>query len=137
SPVEDDVDVIVAGGPGIDEQLGGALLEVRHYLVAQPVQRLAQRRAPPLVPARRAAGMTAAVAAPPLDTMCAAPRRVLLDLDFPARRVHGEERGVVRERRELSLLDVMQCIGKRHLAVRMMMSIRLAIGRDVREARLV
>jgi hypothetical protein len=87
SRVEDDVDVGVAGRPGVAQEAGGTGFEAGTQAVAQPVQRRAQRCTPGLVPLRLALAAAAAVAAPALDAVSAAPGRVLRDLDFGDRRV--------------------------------------------------
>ena len=76
--VEDDVDVGVARGPDIVEELGALLLGERSDGVAQLVESLAQGRAPLLVPAGLAA-VAAAVGAPALDAVGAAPGGVFDD----------------------------------------------------------
>ena len=66
-----------------------------------------------------------------LDAMHAAPRGVLAKLDLPGWRVEVEELAIHRELREVLLFDVAQCITERHLAMAMVVSVGLAIGRDV------
>src|ERR1700688_1305906 len=75
--VEHDRNGVVARLPRRLEELAGRLLVERRDLVAQLVQRLAQRRAPGLVPLRRAADAAAAVLAPAVDAVDAAPGGVL------------------------------------------------------------
>ena len=70
--VKDDADVAVAGGPDILEELGAVLLGERSEGVAQLVESLAQRGAPLLIEAGLAA-VAAAVGAPALDAVDAAP----------------------------------------------------------------
>ena len=76
-PVQNDVDVIVARRPGVLQERPRFLLEERSQRVPQPVQGLAQRGAPFLVPVRVAAGIAAAIAAPPLNAVDATPGAVL------------------------------------------------------------
>ena len=80
--VEDDVDVGVARGPEVDEERRGELFGERCGGVAEEVEGLAQRAAPLLVPAGLAA-VAAAVGAPALDAVGAAPGGVLGDLGLP------------------------------------------------------
>ena len=133
--VEHDVDVIVAGLPGIEQQLRGLALVGFDQAVAQMIERLAQGRAPGLVPARLAAGVAAAVGVPAAHAVRAAPGGVLEDLDFVGRRIDGEILAVVGEPGELVGLDVMQRVGQRHLALEMMMAVGLAVSGDVHELR--
>src|ERR1035438_7356068 len=99
------------------------------------IERLAQRSAPSLVPTRLAAGVAAAVGVPAAHAVGTTPSRVLDDLDFVSGRIDGEIFGVVRELGELVGFDVMQRVRERHLALEMMMAVRLAIGSDVHELR--
>ena len=84
--VEDHVDVVVARRPGVAQQPRAFALEDASppRRAASPAPR-AERRAPLLVPARAAAGVAAAVAAPALDAVGAAPGGVLDDLHFVRR----------------------------------------------------
>src|SRR5438105_9280628 len=68
--------------------------------------------------------------------MRAAPRRPLHDFDGSLRRMFSEKRAVVDDAREVVLFDVMQCVSERHLAVAMMMSVRLAVSGDVHDLRM-
>ncbi len=70
--VENDLDVGVARGPNVFEEVAVLLLGERNERVAQLVEGLAQRRAPSLVPAGLAA-VAAAIGAPALDAVHAAP----------------------------------------------------------------
>src|ERR1039457_2013568 len=97
------------------------------------IERLAQRSAPGLVPARLATRVTVAVGVPAANAVGTTPSRVLDDLDFVSGRIDGEVFGVIRELGQLVGFDVMQRIGERHLALEMMMAVRLAIGRNVHE----
>src|SRR5665647_3245706 len=100
------VDVRIARDPRITEQLRADLIERERSLPAQPVERVAQGPPPLLVPAGLAAAVAAAVAAPALDAMDTAPRRVLRELDLPRRRDLRAVLGVVRQPRPVpALLD--------------------------------
>src|SRR5690606_30917593 len=93
--VEEDFDVGIAGFPGIFQQAAGFALVERDERIAEPVEGLAQRFAPFLVPAVVPAGVAAAVGAPALDAVVAAPGAVFHDLGLVCGGVSGEEFGVV------------------------------------------
>src|SRR5439155_362331 len=124
-------DVAVAGLPRILQPRRGAGLVEEIDLVAEPIERLAQRRPPALLPV--AAHTAATVPAPALDTMGAAPRRGLADLGLEPRWVGGEEGAVVRERRKLFGLDLLDDGGQRHVPEALVMTVGLAVGRAVNE----
>ncbi len=71
------LDVLVARGPRVAQQVAAGLLELRREVVAQEVEGRAQRRAPALVPAAGGGGVAAAVARPAAQTVRAAPRGAL------------------------------------------------------------
>ena len=129
--VEDDVDVGVARGPGVGEALAAPGAEEVVELVLERVERLAQRRAPFLVPV--AAHLAAAVGPPALDAVDAAPRAVLVDLDLPLGRVQLEELAVVGQPDVGVLRQPLQHVGQGHVAVGMVMAVRFAVGGDVHE----
>ena len=133
--LEDDVDVVIARPPRVTEELAPVVLETGRDLVAQPVERVAERGAPLLVPAKRRSGAASAVGTPSRDSVRTAPRRVLVDLHFVRRGRQLEELSVVRQLCELVLFDVVERVGERHVALRMMMAVGLAVGRDVDELR--
>src|SRR5260221_1572875 len=81
------------------------------------------------------AGVAAAVALPAADAVAAAPRRSLDDLDFVPCRVRGEERRVVGDAGELPLVDVVDGVGEGHVAVAVVVAVRLAVRGDVDELR--
>src|SRR5256886_7293193 len=81
------------------------------------------------------AGITSAVTVPPLDAMRAAPRGPFPDFGFLSRRVLLEVFGVIGQLCDVVGFDVMQGIGKRHLATLMMMSVCFTIGCDVDDLR--
>jgi hypothetical protein len=94
--VEDDVDVGVAGGPEVFEQGFGELLRRAERWRRGGVEGFAQGGAPLLVPAGLAA-VAAAVGAPALDAVGAAPGGVFGDFGLPLRREFFEELAVVGE----------------------------------------
>ena len=65
--------------------------------------------------------------------MGAAPRRGLADLGLEPRWVGGEEGAVVRERRKLFGLDLLDGGGQRHVPEALVMTVGLAVGRAVNE----
>src|SRR6478672_5156494 len=91
----DHLDVIIARGPWVLQQAVALFFERFGDSIAQAVERLAQRRAPFLIPLGTAAGVTPAVAAPAFDAVGAAPRGVFDDLDFVQRRILREVSAVV------------------------------------------
>ena len=119
----------------MSEKLASLVLERRRHLVAEPVESVAKWRAPLLIPPERGARAAAAVGAPACDAVWAAPRRVLVNLDLVSRWEVFEKLPVVRELREVILLDVVERVGERHVALRMMMPVGLAVRRDVNQLR--
>src|SRR5206468_8515388 len=77
---EDTVDVAIAGAPRVAEDVAAAALVEDGELVAQPVDRVAERAPPRL--RRIPADAAPAVGPPALDAVRAAPRRALGDLDL-------------------------------------------------------
>ena len=134
--IQDDADVGVARGPEIFEQRICDGLGEWSGAVAKQVERLAQGAAPELIPSGPAA-VAAAIGAPALYAMSAAPGAVVEDLGLPSRRKALEELAVVREHGVVVLLDPVHRVTECHLAVTMMMSIALAVGSNVCELRLV
>src|SRR5262245_54082950 len=121
--VQQDFDVRIARGPRILEQRATDLLDRRVCLLAQPVERVAQRAPPLLVPAGLAAAVAAAVILPARHTVRAAPARILEELALPRRRHLGAELAVVGEPRAVpALLDLRERPRERHVAVAMMMA---------------
>ena len=129
-PVEDHVDEGVACRPGIGKALAAPGAEEVVELVLQRIERLAQRRAPLLVP-------VAAILQPQSDrqrsTPCAAPGAVLVDLDFPLGRVKLEELAVVGQPDVRVLGQAIEHVRQRHVAVGVVMAVRFAVGGDVHE----
>src|SRR5690349_3417339 len=82
-----------------------------------------------------AAGVAAAIVGPAGDAVYTTPRRVLLDTNFLRGRILGKVFAVIRQAGQTVLFDVLQSVGKRHVAVRMMMAISFAVGRHVHELR--
>src|SRR5262249_8789093 len=135
--VEDQGYRVVARGPRVLEEPARARLELRGEHVAEGVERLAERRAPALIPPRVPARAAAAARAPPLDPARAAPRGAVDHLDLVRRRVALEELAVAREPREPLLLHPVERVGERHVAVAVVVAVGLAVGRDVDELGLV
>src|SRR5206468_11541228 len=83
--LEEAVDVAVAGAPRVAQDVARAHLVDGRQLVAQRVDRLAERQAPGLRPPGLLARAAAAVGPPALDAVRAAPRGPLGDLDLEGR----------------------------------------------------
>ena len=133
APIEEQRGVVVAGRPRVLEVRGGARLEVRVDLIAEPVEGVAKRRPPALVPV--AARAAAAIGAPALDAVGAAPRGLLADRDLVRGRVGRQERAVVREGRRPVGFDLLDRGGQRHLAEAAVMAVGLAVRCAVHELR--
>src|SRR5215469_15648444 len=80
-------------------------------------------------------GIAAAIAFPSSNPVRAAPRTSLMNLYFLRRRMLGEIFAVVCQACQLVLLDVFESIGQGHVAVRMMMSVGLAVSSNMHELR--
>ncbi len=86
--------------PGIDEEFAASCFKGSGSLIAQKVERIAQRSTPGLVPSWLATGMTAAVTNPAADAMHATPRTAfaefaIADLNFKLGRMTIQKVGVV------------------------------------------
>ena len=128
--LQNHLNVVVARGPHAVEEFGSGRFGQRRDCVAQLIQRLPQRRAPLLVPAAVAA-IAAAVRAPALHAMHAAPRSVVGNFALVLRWKLLQEVRVVGQLYRLVVLNQPQSIGQGHFAVAMMMPIGLAVGRHV------
>ena len=89
---QDDRDISIAGSPHIMEHAARGALTERRHCISQPIKRATQRRAPPLVPPL-APTIAAAVRAPALNAVGAAPRRILHNLRLPFGRKNWPEIG--------------------------------------------
>jgi hypothetical protein len=107
----------------------------RDERVAQFIQRLAERRAPRLVTARLAA-VAAAVGAPALDAMHAAPGGVFDDLGFVLGRKPLQKTAVVGQLDGRVCFQHPQRIGQRHFAVLVVMAVGFPIRRHMDQLRL-
>src|SRR5690349_20629396 len=81
------------------------------------------------------ARVATAIGRPPSDPVRTAPRGVLDDLYFMRRRTLIEELAVICDLRQLVRLDVFEGVGERHVSVRMVMTVRLAVGCNVHQLR--
>jgi len=132
--VEDDVDEGVSGGPEIlEERLGDGFGE-RCGSISKEIEGFAKRGAPALIPAG-VASVASAVGTPAFDAMGAGPRGIIDDFGFPGGRKFFEKLAVVREACEVIVLDVVEGVAKRHLAVFMVMAVGFSVGGDVGELR--
>ena len=125
---------VVAQDPGIGNKCPGLAFEPRVDRAGERIEGGSQSGPPALVPSLLAAGATAAIRSPALDAVCATPRRALDDLDLVGGRMLREVSGVVRhpDPRFRESLD-RHC--ERHLAEAMVMSVGLAVGREVHQLR--
>src|SRR6266481_8733486 len=132
--VQNNFNVVIAGGPGIVQKSRSLLLKQRGGVVPQTVESHAQRTPPLLVPSLTAK-IAAAVCLPPANAMHTAPGGVFDDMDFMARRELLQKLAIVGEARDTFGLDLLQRIGQGHLAILVMMSVSFAIGSDVDQLR--
>ena len=114
--VKHGLDVSVAGSPDVFEELGALLFGQRDEGIAQLVEGLAERRAPRLVPPTPAA-VAAAIRAPALDAVYAAPRGIFDDLGFVFRRKLLQKTAVVGQLDGRVFFEQPQRVGQRHFAV--------------------
>ena len=133
--IEDDSNIVITGGPGVVQHPTAALLIDWREGVAEPIQSLAQRRAPGLLPVARPTRTTSTVAAPALDSVGATPGRVWDDLHLVRGGMLLQVRPIVGEACQVVRLNIIQRIGQGHLAKAVVMSIRFSIGRDMHELR--
>src|ERR1035441_626945 len=130
--VEHHMDILVARGPHIGEELSALLLGKRTQSIAQLVEGPAQRCAPLLVEAGLAAIATA-VGAPALDTVNTAPRGIIDDFALVFRGKLRKEAGVVGEFYCLICFKQAECVGQGHFAVPVMVAIGLAVSGNVNQ----
>src|SRR6185312_12622229 len=131
--LDDHADIFISRPPDIFEECSGGLLVKGSDRVPQPIERGAQGRAPVLVPSGIASAIAPAVFTPATHAVRATPGAVLYDLRLMLRRMFFEILAIVRQPCDALLLDELQCIGQRHVAVAMMMSVTLAVGSDVHQ----
>src|ERR1700677_3020082 len=129
---EDYLDVGVAGGPEVVEERFGELLGEGRGGVAKIVEGFAEGEAPLLIPADLAA-VAAAVGAPTLDAVRAAPGGIFGNFSLPFGGKHFEELAVVRELGGTSFSNPVHGVGEGHFAVFVMMTVALAVSGDVRD----
>src|SRR5438046_4312448 len=114
-------DVVIARVPWIVQKRPSKLLIIWGTPITQPVQCLPQSFSPLLVPCSIASAcIAAAMAVPAFYAVCATPCAVLDDLGFVSRRKLLQVLAVIRELRELILLDRFKRKGESHVAVVMM-----------------
>ena len=130
-----DIDVAVSSLPRILNQFTGDGLIGDGRFIAQPIERGAQWSTPFLIPSQVSAARTAAIAFPAAHAMGAAPGRALDDFYFKLGRMIFQELAIVGDLRQLLAVDVVERIGQRHVAVAMMVAVRLSIGGDVDQLR--
>ncbi len=130
--IEENADVGVARGPYIAKKLCASCFSERRDGVAQLVERLAEWVAPLLVEAGLAA-VAAAVGAPALDAVGAAPRGVFDDFAFVLGWKLRKEAGVVGELDGLVCIEQAEGVGEGHFAVLVMVAVGFAVGGDVND----
>src|SRR5215813_547823 len=133
--IQNGPDVFVAGFPDVRKECGRPLLVKRHHCFAQPIERSTQWPAPFLVRSVPCPGIAATVFAPASYAVRTTPGTVLDDLRLVLRRMFLEVLAIIREPSNALLLDVLQCIRERHVAVGVMMSVAFAIRGDMHELR--
>ena len=135
--IEHALDVAVARATRVVQDLAGTGLVEDRRLVAQPVDRLPERRPPGLAPAGRARDPAAAVRSPALHPVRAAPRRPLDDLHLVRRRMRVAE-GRRADQLDLAIFAQHPQRGReRHLAEAVMMAVGLAVDRDGDDAPII
>src|SRR5580700_1197904 len=97
--VENHVDVIVSGGPGIFEIAGRRGFKAGPNFVAQPIQSRPQRTPPFLVPVAAASGIARTVSAPASYVVHTAPGRIFENLHYVLGRMQRQKFGIVGDRR--------------------------------------
>ena len=134
-PVENDIDVIVPGSPRVLQQGSRCLFILGRQRIPQPIQRLAQRAAPFLVPAGVSASVASTITLPTLDSMITAPGAVPKNFYLMRRRILREVLTVVCQLGELLFFDVVQGVGQSHFTPVMVMAIAFAVRRNVDQLR--
>src|SRR5260370_16602163 len=71
--IENQLDAVIAGLPGIDKEVTARRFKVLCILISQKVESLSQRSAPTLIPTRFTSGVTATIADPTTNAVRAAP----------------------------------------------------------------
>src|ERR1700722_6836176 len=132
--IEDDPDIIVASLPGIANKFFQSRFKDGSQFIAKPVECLPQRSAPLLVPGVTA-GVASAIATPAFDAMDTTPRAVFNDLHEVLGRMLFQKLAVVGELGDPLLLDFLEGIGERHLAVAVMMTVALSVRGNVNQLR--
>jgi len=131
--VQNDRNILVPCQPRIFQKLFPPRFKNRCQLVAQPVERLAQRRAPLLIPAAMTAGVTTAVALPTFDAMRTAPRAALMNLRLVRWRMRFQIFAVDRQLHVLAFFNLIQGKRQRHVAKLKMVAVGFAVRGDVNQ----
>src|SRR5262249_40477287 len=104
--IQNHINVIIAGLPRITQQSAALTLVYWSDRVTKPIQCLAQRRSPILIPPWLAAGVAATVAIPALEAVRTAPSAALPDFGFVHWRMFFQIFAVVCELRQIVGFDV-------------------------------
>ena len=86
-----------------------------------------------MIPTNADAGVASAVAFPSAEVVTATPRCLLDDFYVMRRWILGQELRVVRGAHQLPLVEIVERVGQGHVPMRVMVSVRLAVGGDVDE----
>src|SRR5215472_4374913 len=127
--------IVVAGRPGIFQKWARRFLVARSKNVAEPIQSGTKRSAPFLVPVSVTSGVAPAVAAPSLDSVCAAPRTVFEDLHFVRGRMFGQKLTVICDLRKAICLNMLQRVRKGHFAKVVVVPITFTVGGNMQNLR--
>ena len=133
--IENDVDVFIARPPWILENLAAFLLKTWRHLIAQPIQSLAQRHAPFLIPIAMASRVASTIAVPAFDAMRTAPCTAFPDFGFTRRAMALQVLAIVGDHSGIVALDLMKRIGERHVALLVMMAVGLPVCGDMNDLR--
>src|SRR6516225_839486 len=85
--IEHDLDVLVSSLPWISKDFPALCLERSGNCVPKPIESLAQRASPFLIPVGMAAGVASTIAIPALHAVRTTPRAALPDLCLMSRRM--------------------------------------------------
>src|SRR5258705_7586554 len=134
--VQNDLDICIAGGPGIAQQFSPQAFEIRCSIIPKEIQRRTQRSAPTLIPTCLATGMTATIARPATNSMSAAPGsafafRTIIHLNLECRWVMVQILSVVCNPESRFLRFNFQGMRQTEVAKFEMMTVSFAISSDV------
>ena len=129
--------VFVSSQPRVLQKLLCASFIIGNEIIPQPIKRRAQGPPPLLIPAGTASCVAAAIGLPAADAVGATPGSLLLDSNFLRRRMQSEVLAIIGQAGEFIFLNVLESVCKRHVAVRMMMTVGLAVSGNMHQLRRV